>query len=165
MKKLTLMFLTALVTLLTFAPSTSAITKKEIEETKFHIELDKEFAKLDTKEDQAVTALTISLFKLYEIKYDEENKTMLFFPRAKEVSDLTEEAVKGNKNNDSFNRIKKGITDMWEAMKDSLSSEQRIAVINPEAVKKGQTEFTFSDFIFTVKNGEIEFSMFEEIKE
>lgn len=165
MKKLTLMFLIALVALLTFAPSTSAITKKEIEETKFHIELDKEFTKMDTKENQAVTALTVSLFKLYEIKYDEENKTMLFFPKAKEVAELTDEVVKGEKNNDGFKRIEKGITDVWDAMKDNLSSEQRIALVNPDVVKKDQTEFTFSDFIFTVKDGKIEYSMFDEVKE
>lgn len=142
----------------------SKLTKQEVKTTKFHIEIEGSPLGVDTDDDMLLTALSLGLGEKYAVRYDEKNKTILLFPYDDETMGAALSAVKKGQDDFDYKLLEWSLGLLWEAMTEFVTSEHRMAIVNPEFVEDNKTEYMFTDFIVTMKGGEIEYSMYRAVE-
>ncbi|MCW6658875.1 hypothetical protein NHG25_00085 [Aerococcaceae bacterium NML191292] len=142
----------------------SKLTKQEVKAMKFHIETEAPLLGVDTDDDVLLTALSLGLGEQYAVGYDDKNKTALLFPYEDETIETALGAVEKGKDDFDYQLLERSLGLLWEAMTEFVTSEHRLAIVNSEFVEDNKTEYMFTDFIVTMKGGEIEYSTYRAVE-
>lgn len=137
------------------------LTEKELQALKFHIDIEDSKIEAETNDDVLVAALTLGFGERYLVRYDEEHKTVLLFPNDADTLETAVLAVENGPKSFDYKIVEWTLEMLWEGLTEFVTTEHRIAIVNPDAVQDNKTEYTFADFIVTMKNGELEYSMFQ----